>query len=64
MNTSEFRTGLLSLSLFAMSAFAQSPTDSATGDDADAEEVRRAVADLPAGRVARPPWRSRSVIGF
>jgi hypothetical protein len=52
MNARMLCPGLLGLSLFTLSALAQSPVTG--GTPSVPEDVRRAVADLPAGRVARP----------
>lgn len=52
MNATMLRPGLLGLSLFALTALAQSPVTG--GASPIPEDVRRAVADLPAGRIARP----------
>jgi 4-carboxymuconolactone decarboxylase len=47
-----YRIGLLGVSLITLTALAQAPETG--GTSSVAEDVRLAVADLPAGRVARP----------
>jgi len=52
MNARTLRSGLFGLSMLTFTALAQSPV---TGDASSIPaEVRRAVTDLPGGRVARP----------
>jgi 4-carboxymuconolactone decarboxylase len=52
MNAKTLCPGLLGLSLFTFTALAQSPVTA--NAPSVAEDVRRAVTDLPAGRLARP----------